>query len=376
MRTVFTPEHEMFRDSVRRFADEHVVPHYKQWEKDGGSPPEIWRLAGKAGLLCTGIPAEYGGADADFGYAAVLMEEMARANAPGLSFTLHSEVVAPYVLTYATEEAKRKWLPKMASGEMISAIAMTEPGAGSDLKAITTTARREGDEYVINGQKTFISNGSSAGLVIVAATTDRSLGRKGVTLIGVETDRPGFKPGRKLEKIGLHTQDTSELFFDNVRVPVSNRLGEEGAGFGYLMTQLAKERLVIAIRATAMVEHRLTDTIAYVRERMVFGQRLIDMQNTKFKLADAKAKVEMLRTFVDDCLAEFMRGELTPERAAMAKLVSTEIQNQLIDEFLQLHGGYGYMAEYAIGQAWVDARVMRIYGGSSEIMREIIARTL
>ena len=242
MRNVFTAEHELFRTQVRRFCDEHVVPHYKQWEREGGTPASLWRAAGKAGLLCTGLPEEYGGADADFVFSVVLMEEFARANAPGVSFTLHSEVVAPYILSYATEEAKHNWLPKMASGELIGAIAMTEPGAGSDLKAITTSARRDGDEYIIDGQKTFISNGSSAGIVIVVAKTDKSKGREGISLIGVETNRPGFSRGRKLEKIGLHAQDTSEIYFDNVRVPVSNRLGEEGKGFSYLMHQLARER--------------------------------------------------------------------------------------------------------------------------------------
>jgi acyl-CoA dehydrogenase len=376
MSSVLTVEHERFRDQVRRFLAEHVSPFHAQWEKEGLVPREVWRKAGERGLLCVTMPEEFGGAGADFGYAAVIIEELARVNASGLGFSLHSEVAAPYLLAYAQAEPKRRWLTRMASGEMIGAIAMTEPGIGSDLKAVRMTARRDGDHYVINGQKTFITNGQNCGIVIVVAKTDPDAGRKGISLICVEEGTPGFTKGRNLEKIGLHAQDTSELFFDEVRVPLSNRLGEEGAGFRYLMHQLAQERLIVAVRAAASMEAMLEATIAYTRQRTAFDKPLFELQNTRFKLADARAQSQMYRVFADDCLAQHMQGKLTPERAAMAKLVGAEMQNRLLDDFLQLHGGYGYMSEYAIGRAWVDARVMRIYAGSSEIMREIIARSL
>jgi long-chain-acyl-CoA dehydrogenase len=376
MRTVLTPEHELFRGQVRRFVEERIVPFHAAWEKAGMVPKDLWLEAGAQGLLCTNIPEAFGGAGADFGFSAVVIEELARVNASGVGFTLHSDVMAPYVLAYGAEAKKRDWLPKMARGEMIGALALTEPDAGSDLKALRTVARRDGDSYVIDGQKTFITNGISADLVIVAAKTDPAAGRKGVSLFGVEAGTPGFEKGRKLEKIGLLAQDTSELFFDKVRVPAANLLGEENQGFGYLMHQLAKERLIVGIRAAASIESMLASTIAYTRERKAFGTPVLDFQNTRFKLADAKAQSEMLRVFVDDGLDLYLNGALTPERAAMIKLTSSEMQNRLLDDFLQLHGGYGYMAEYPIGRAWIDARVMRIYAGSSEIMKEIIARTL
>jgi acyl-CoA dehydrogenase len=376
MRSVLTADHEHFRDQVRRFLLEYGEPFHANWEKAGVVPREVWRKAGEHGLLCVTMPEELGGGDADFGYAAVIIEELARVNASGLGFTLHSEVVAPYLLAYAPEVPKRRWLQQMARGEMIGAIAMTEPGIGSDLKAVRTIARRDGGCYVINGQKTFITNGQNCGIVIVVAKTDPEAGSKGISLICVEEDTPGFSKGRNLEKIGLHAQDTSELFFTDVRVPVANRLGEEGQGFRYLMHQLAQERLIVAVRAAASMEALLEATVAYTRERTAFGKPLFELQNTRFKLADARAQSEMFRVFADDCLAHHMQGRLTPERAAMAKLVGSEMQGRLLDEFLQLHGGYGYMSEYAIGRAWVDARVMRIYAGSSEIMKEIIARAL
>ena len=376
MRTVFTAEHELFRDQVRRFIEEDVVPYHAQWERDGIVPRSVWLKAGAQGLLCPTMPQEYGGAGADFGFSAVLVEELARVNASALGFTLHSDIAAPYILTYGTEEAKRHWLPQMARGERIGALALTEPGIGSDLKAISTTARRDDECYVLNGSKTFITNGQNSGLVIVAAKTDPAAGRKGISLILVEEGTPGFTKGRNLEKIGLHGQDTSELFFQDVRVPVGNRLGEENVGFSYLMHQLAQERLVIGIRAAASIEAMLQRTIDYTRDRKAFGHTLIEFQNSRFKLAAAKAEVAMLRSFVDECLATHLAGKLTPERAAMVKLVGAEMQGRLLDEFVQLHGGYGFMSDYVVGQAWVDARVMRIYGGSSEIMKEIIARTL
>jgi acyl-CoA dehydrogenase len=376
MRTVLTADHERFRDQVRRFVAEHIVPWHASWEKAGVVPRKLWRNGADHGLLCLTMPEEYGGAGADFAYSTVVIEELARVNASGVGFTLHSDVVAPYLLAYAHEERKRRWLPRMARGEMIGALAMTEPGIGSDLKAVRTTARRDGDSYIINGQKTFITNGQNCGIVIVVAKTDPEAGRKGISLIGVEEGTPGFTKGRNLEKIGLHAQDTSELFFNDVRVPVENRLGNEGQGFTYLMHQLAQERLIVAVRAAASMEAMLEETVAYTRQRTAFGKPLFEMQNTRFKLAEARAQSEMFRVFTDDCLGLHLQGNLTPERAAMAKLVGSEMQNRVLDELLQLHGGYGYMSEYLIGRAWVDARVMRIYAGSSEIMREIIARSL
>ena len=376
MRAVFNAEHELFRDQVRRFVEEEIVPHHPQWERDGIVPRDLWRKAGACGLLCPMLPAQYGGAGADFGFSAIIVEELARVNASAVGFTLHSDVAAPYILAYGNEESKARWLPRMVRGERIGALALTEPGTGSDLKALRTRARRDGDHYVLNGSKTFITNGQNSGIVIVAAKTDPAAGRKGISLVLVEEGTPGFSKGRNLQKIGLHGQDTSELFFEDVRVPLTNRLGEENAGFSYLMHELAQERLVIGIRAAASIEAMLQRTIDYTRDRKAFGQALIDFQNSRFKLAGAKAEATMLRSFVDECLAMHMARKLTPERAAMVKLVAAEMQGRLLDEFLQLHGGYGYMSEYVIGQAWVDARVMRIYGGSSEIMKEIIARTL
>lgn len=375
MRTVFRDDHEHFRTQVQRFIEREISPFHAQWEKDGIVPKSVWAKAGQEGLLNCMLPEPYGGGG-DFGHSAVLIEEMGKVNATGPGFNLHSEIVAPYIFRYGTPEQKDRWLPAMASGNIIGAIAMTEPGTGSDLKAVRTTAQREGDHYIINGQKTFITNGLNADLVIVVCKTDPDLGAKGISLICVDANTPGFSKGRKLEKIGLHAQDTSELFFDNVKVPVSNRLGEENAGFSYLMHELAQERLVIAVRAAASIESFLEKTIAYTRDRKTFGQSVFDYQNTRFKLAEAKAQSTMLRVFVDQCIALHLDKALSPAQAAMAKLNATEMQGRLLDMFLQMHGGYGYMSEYGIGQAWIDARIGRIYGGSDEIMKEIIARTL
>jgi len=375
-RAVLNGDHALFREQVRRFIAAEIVPHHRQWEHDGMVPRALWREAGRQGLLCCGMPEEYGGAGADFGFSAVLIEELTRAHASGVGFSLHSDIVAPYILRYGTEERRRDWLPRMARGEIIGAIAMTEPGMGSDLKSVRTTARRDNAGYVLNGSKTFITNGQNAGLVIVVAKTDPAAGRKGISLLCVEEGTPGFTKGRTLEKIGLHAQDTSELFFEDVHVPAANLLGEEGQGFRYLMHELAQERLMIALRAAASMETMLAATVAYTREREAFGGKVFDFQNTRFKLAEAKAQSEMFRVFADHCLELHLRGALTPERAAMAKLTGSEMQGRLLDDFLQLHGGYGYMWEYPIARAWADARVMRIYGGSSEIMKEIIARTL
>ena len=375
-RTVFTPEHEMFREQFRRFVEREIAPHHRDWERAGIVPREVWTKAGAQGFLCTMMDPEYGGAGGDFGHAAIIIEELARVNASGVAFQLHSDIVVPYIAAYASEARKRDWLPKMASGEIIGAIAMTEPGMGSDLKAVRTRAVRDGEHWVINGAKTFISSGQNAGLVIVVCKTDPEAGRRGVSLIAVEEGTPGFTKGRKLEKIGMHAQDTSELFFEDVRVPLDNLVGDENGGFRHLMHQLPQERLVIAVRAATSMETMLEKTIAYTKERQVFGHSVFDFQVHRFKLAQAKAEIAMFRVYVDDCIARHMKGELSGEEAAAAKLLGTEMQNRLLDDFLQMHGGYGYMAEYEIGRAWADARVGRIYGGSSEVMREIIARTL
>lgn len=375
MRTVYREDHEQFRTQVRRFIEREITPFYAEWEEQGIVPKSVWLKAGQEGLLNPMLPEPFGGGG-DFGHSAVLLEEFGRANCSGVAFPLHSDIVAPYIHTYGTQAQQERWLPAMSRGEMIGAIAMTEPGTGSDLKAVRTTAVRDGDDYIINGQKTFISNGQNAGLVIVIAKTDPDAGAKGISLIIVEDGTPGFTKGRKLKKIGLRSQDTSELFFDNVRVPAGNMLGEPNMGFKYLMQELAQERLVIAVRAVASIEAFLTRTIMYTRDRKIFGNSVLSYQNTRFKLAEAKAQCTMLRVFVDDCLSLHFNKSLTPERAAMAKLNASEMQSRLLDEFLQLHGGYGYMSEYQVGGAWVDARVGRIYGGSSEVMKEIIARTL
>ncbi|WP_313034517.1 acyl-CoA dehydrogenase family protein [Massilia alkalitolerans] len=374
MRSVFREDHHMFREMARRFIENEIVPYLAEWEHAGIVPKSVWRKAGEVGLLCSTVPEEYGGAGGDFGHSAVMIEELARVNATAIGFTTHSEIVAPYIVAYGSEEQKRRWLPKMVSGETIGVIAMSEPGIGSDLRSMRTSARRDGDDYVINGQKTFITNGGNADLMVTATKLDP--GARELTLVCVEADRPGFSKGKLLEKIGLKGQDTSELFFDEVRVPVGNRLGEENKGFGYLTHQLAWERTIIGLRAAASIDALLEDTLAYVRERKVFGKTVFDFQNTKFKLAECKAQATMLRVFVDDCLAKAMRGELSAEVGAMCKLMGSEMQGRVLDELLQLHGGYGFMSEYKISRAWVDARVARIYGGTSEIMKEIIARSL
>lgn len=374
MRSVFRDDHEMFRTQVRRFVEREIEPHLEQWEKDGIVPRDLWLKAGQAGLLCCCVPQEYGGPGGDYGHSAVMIEELARVNATAVGFTTHSEIVANYIVAYGSEEQRHKWLPGMVSGEIIGVLGLSEPGIGSDLRSMSTTFKRDGDDYLINGQKTFITNGGNADLVVTGGKLDPK--DKHLSLVCVETDREGFAKGKLLEKIGLKGQDTSELFFDNVRVPVANRLGEENKGAGYLFHQLAWERLIIAIRAAQCIESMLEETIQYVKDRQVFGKTVFDFQNTKFKLAEGKAQVTMLRAFVDDCLKKVMAGELSPEEAAMAKLVGAEMQGKLLDEFLQLHGGYGFMSEYRVSRAWVDARVARIYGGTSEIMKEIISRSL
>lgn len=373
MRAIFNEEHELFREQVRRFCEREVRPFYRDWERQGHSPREFWRKAGASGLLCTTIPAEYGGGGGDFLHACVVTEEMARVGA-SLGMPVHSDMVSPYLLHYGSEALKRRLLPRLGAGEIIGSIAMTEPGTGSDLKSIRTTAVRDGDQWVINGQKVWITNGFNCGVVLVACKTDPAAGARGVSLIAVEEGTPGFSRSKPMEKIGLHAQDTAELFFDDVRVPAGNLVGEEGRGFVYLMEQLPQERLVIAVRTTAILETQLEATIGYTRERKVFGNPILEFQNSRFKLAEAKAYIAMLRAFVDGCVAEHVAGGISSERAAMAKLVSTELAARFLDEFLQLHGGYGYSAEFGIGRAWVDARVTRIAGGTSEVLKTIIGR--
>ena len=375
-RTVFRDDHEMLRASVRRFFEKECVHKQAEWDKAGKVDRETWLKAGREGLLCLTLPTEYGGGGGDFGHAAVLNEEMHRAGVMGPGFALHSDIIAPYIARVGNEEQKQRWLPKVCTGECILAVAMTEPGTGSDLKSVRTSAVRDGDEYIINGSKTFISNGLNADLVIVVCTTDPSAGAKGVSLIVVETTREGFRRGRKLDKVGQHAQDTAELFFDDVRVPVSNLLGEAGKGFSYLMAELPQERLSIAVGAAAKLETCLEHTINYVKERKAFGQTVWDFQNTKFKLADIKAQATAVRLMVDHYLGEHLRRRLTLEEAAIVKLFATETLGEALDEMVQLHGGYGYMLEYPVARAFVDARVMRIYGGTSEVMRDLISRKL
>jgi acyl-CoA dehydrogenase len=373
----YTSEHQIFRETCRRFFEKEVTPFHMKWEADGVVPRALWRQAGEQGLLGMTIPEEYGGAGADFLYSAILIEEQGRALASGPAFSLHNDIVVPYLLHYGSEEQKKKWIPKACSGELITAIAMTEPGTGSDLQAVKTSAVMDGNHWVINGSKTFISNGQLADLVVVVAKTDPKLGAKGTSLIAVETDTPGFKRGRNLEKIGMKAQDTSELFFDDVRVPSDNLLGPgTGMGFVQLMQQLPQERLVIAIQAIAAIEAALEHTIAYVKERKAFGKAIIDFQNTRFKLAELKTRALVARTFVDDCVAKHLEGKLDVPTAAMAKYHTTDLQCALIDECLQFFGGYGYMWEYPIARLYADSRVQKIYGGTNEIMKELIGRTL
>ena len=374
-RTLFSEEHEQFREQARRFFEREVVPHYRQWEKAAVTPREFWRNAGAAGMLCTTIPTDYGGGGGDFLHACVVTEEMARAGA-NIGFPVHSDMVSPYLLHYASEELKQRLLPRLCSGEIIGSIGMTEPGTGSDLKSIRTRAVRDGDDWVISGQKVWITNGVNCGVVLLACKTDPAAGARGVSLIAVEEGAVGFSKSQPMDKIGLKAQDTAELFFDNVRVPAANLIGEPGKGFVYLMEQLAQERLVIAVRSVAILETQYDAVKLYTTDRKVFGNAIIDFQNSKFKLADAKAQITMLRCFVDDCIAKHMSGGISGELAAMAKLVSTEMLGKQLDEFLQLHGGYGYSNEYGIGRAWVDARVTRIAGGASEVLKGIISRNL
>ena len=376
-REIFSDEHELFRDSVRKFCEAEIAPHHLEWEKAGVVPRALWRKAGEAGMLCCDIPAEMGGVGADFLFAVVVMEELARIGATGPHFPLHSDMVAPYIREYGTREQQRHWLPRLTTGEMIAAIAMTEPGAGSDLQGIKTRARRDGDHYVIDGQKTYISNGQLADVVVTACKTDPDAGWKGISLILVEADRDGFARGRNLDKIGMKAQDTSELFFDGVRVPVSNRLGpEEGQGFIQLVSMLPQERLIQAVRSTVVCEQAIEWTVDFVKQRSAFGKPIAAFQNTQFKLAELHSRVVMLRSFVDRCIALHVKKQLDEVDAAMAKMNATDLAMQVLDECLQLHGGAGYMWEYPIARAWADNRVGRIAGGTAEVMKQIIGRRL
>lgn len=375
-RPIFSEEHEFFRDTVRRFFEREFLPHYRDWDAAGEVPRAAWRAMGDKGFLCTLIPEQYGGVGADELYAATLLEEQYRLGMTGAGFSLHSDIIAPYLLRYGTEAQKLEWLPRMASGEAIAAIGMTEPSGGSDVKAMRTTAIRDGDSYVINGQKTFISNGWTADLLVLAAKTDPAAGARGISLFLIDTSLPGYQRGRKLDKIGCHAQDTSELFFDDLRVPSSALLGAEGAGFGMMMANLPWERLIIAINTIAVAEGALEWTLDHVKEREIFGKRLIDLQNTRFQLARCKTEIEVGRAFVDRCLQAQMAGELTADEGAMAKLWGTEMQDRVLDICLQLHGGYGYMREYPISRLWADSRYQRIAGGANEVMLDIIGRSL
>jgi long-chain-acyl-CoA dehydrogenase len=384
--TWMNDEHRMLEDSVRRFLNERWVPRTAEWRAAGQLGPEVWREAGAQGLLCAAIPEAYGGGGGDFGHDAVIIVEAARANISGFGGGLHSGIVAPYLLEYGSEAQKQRWLPRMATGEFISAIAMTEPGTGSDLQAIRTTARpghdAQGEHYILNGQKTFITNGGNANLIVVACKTlapgsaAADTGAKGMSLLVIETEHsPGFRRGRKLDKIGLKAQDTSELFFDDVRVPADHLLGgTEGQGFIQLMQQLPQERLIVALGGIGAMERALAETVAYTKERTAFGKPVWSFQNTRFKLAEVRATVLAARAMVDAAMVAHLKGELGVDRAALLKYWVTEQQGKVMDECLQLFGGYGYMSEYPIAELYTDARVQRIYGGTNEIMKELASR--
>ncbi len=371
-----TEELVILQNAAAKFFNSELAPHQQRWEDQGIVDREAWTKTGAAGFLCAEIPVAYGGAGGDYRHETVIMEEQLRAGASGLGSQVHSQIVAPYFLHYGTEEQKHRWLPGMAAGTLVGAIAMTEPNTGSDLQAVQTTAIREGDVYVVNGSKTYISNGQHCDLVIVVAKTDPSLGAKGISLIVVEANTPGFKRGRNLKKLGQAAADTSELFFEDCRVPVNNLVGDESRSFVQLMQQLPQERLNIAQAAVVEIERALAMTLDFVRERKAFGKRILDFQNTRFKLAECKTEALIARTFVDQCLTRHLAGELDAATASMAKYWVTEKQNQIIDTCLQLHGGAGYMEEYPISRMYRDARVQSIYGGTNEIMKELIGRTL
>ncbi len=373
-----TEELDLFREMVLRALEREVAPHYEQWEREGITPRALWNTLGEAGLLCVDAPEDHGGCGVPFEYSVMLVTEMARLGYGALATNVmvHSDIVAPYIAHIGNDEQKNRWLPGMVSGDVVGAIAMTEPGAGSDLAALRTTAVLDGDEYVINGSKTFITNGQHADMVIVAAKTDPAAGAKGVSLFLVDTTLPGYGKGRNLEKIGQHSGDTSELFFENMRVPKSALLGEEGKGFMYLMKELARERLVIGAIGVGAARGSLDMTIQYADERTLFGQKLKELQNTRFRIAEMETDYRVNKAFIDQCISEYSRGELDAATASMAKYTATEMQCRVADGCLQLFGGYGYTTEYPISRAFIDARVQRIYGGTSEVMKEVIARSV
>ncbi|AFP31511.1 acyl-CoA dehydrogenase family protein [Marinobacter sp. BSs20148] len=376
--TVDQEELTLFRGSVIKALEKEIKPHYEQWEKDGIAPRKLWNTLGDAGMLCVDVPEDCGGCGAPFQYSVVVGEELARMGFGALSTNVmvHSDIVAPYLSHLGNDEQKQQWLPKMVSGEAVGAIAMTEPGAGSDLQAMRTSAVKEGDDYILNGSKTFITNGQHADMVIVAAKTDPSAGAKGVSLFLVDTTLEGYGVGRNLDKIGQHAGDTSELFFADMRVPASALLGEAGKGFVYLMQELARERLVIGALGVAAARGALDLTVAYCQERVLFGQKLAQLQNTRFEMARMETEYRINKAFVDQCINEYVAGTLDAATASMAKYSATEMQCRVTDGCLQLFGGYGYTSEYPISRAFADARVQRIYGGTSEIMKEIIARSI
>ncbi|WP_334162436.1 acyl-CoA dehydrogenase family protein [Phenylobacterium sp.] len=365
----------LFRDQVRKFFDRALIPNLDRWEEEGVVDRGFWRACGEAGLLCPTVPPEYGGLGLDFRYNAVIDEELAYAGSSA-GITLQSDIVADYIVNYGSEEQKQKWLPKMVSGEAITAIAMTEPGTGSDLQGVRTTARKDGNHYVVSGSKTYITNGQNADLIIVVAKTDPNAGSKGISLILVEAEREGFKRGRNLDKVGQNSADTSELFFEDVRVPITNCLGEEGRGFAYLMSQLPQERLGIAVSAQAGAQRAFDEAVKFTKERKAFGQSIFDFQNTRFTLGALKAKLQAGWAHLDWAIQRHLEGKLTAAEGSAAKLFHTELQWEACDTALQLHGGAGYMNEYPIARLWRDARVQRIYGGTSEIMKEVVARSI
>ncbi|CAN5571876.1 acyl-CoA dehydrogenase family protein [soil metagenome] len=378
-RTLFDDEHELFRDSFRRFVDKEIVPHFEQWETDGIVPRDLFRAAGEHGFLAMAVPTEHGGGGVeDFRYNLVIGEEVQRAgvNGAGLGLTLHNDICLPYFLKLTDDEQKRRWLPGIASGELITAVAMTEPGMGSDLASMGTTALRDGDRYVVNGSKTFITNGVNADLVITAVKTDPAQRHKGMSLLVLERGMDGFERGRNLDKVGMHSQDTAELFFADVSVPVENLLGGEGQGFAQLVDNLPQERLSIAATGVAAAANALKWTLAHCKERQAVGQPIGSFQHNRFALAEMRTEVEIGQTFIDRCVLALNAGELTAEEAAMAKWWCTELQKRVVDQCVQLFGGYGYMREYPIARAYTDARITTIYGGTTEIMKEIIGRAM
>ena len=375
-RPLFTSEHHIYRDAVRRFVERDLAPHHAEWERNKLVPREVWRKAGEAGLLCCSLPTKYGGSGADWLCSVIVIEELAVAGITGPGFIVHSEMVAPYLLAWGSEELKNLWLPRMVSGEAIGAIGMTEPSAGSDLQALRTRAERRDDHYVINGQKTYISNGQNCDFVLLACKTDPDAGAKGVSILLTESSREGFVRGRNLEKIGLKAQDTSELFFDNVKIPRGNLLGEEGQGFKMLMSKLTQERLTQAVRSICVAEATIESTVIYTAERKAFGHTIADFQNTRFVLAQLAAETTALRIYIDWCIAQHIQGELSAVDAAKAKLLATDLHCKVVDQCLQFFGGYGYMVEYPIARAYVDARITRIAGGAAEVMKQIIAQDL